>query len=53
MPFIKHGDGKIVSVIESDELTDNQKNAVKELVSQQIKESDEKSSKNKKVLGDN
>lgn len=53
MPFIKHGDGKIVSVIESDELTDNQKNAVKELVSQQIKEFDEKSSKNKKVLGDN
>lgn len=53
MPFIKHGDGKIVSVIESDELTDNQKNTVKEIASQQIKESDDKSYKNKNVLGDN
>lgn len=53
MPFIKHGDGKIVSVIEEEELTENQKKAVKDMAISQVKTSDEKVSTNKKVSGDN
>jgi hypothetical protein len=53
MPFIKHGDGKIVAVIEEDELTDQQKKAVKNSSLEQVKISEEKSSTNKKVSGDN
>ena len=29
MAFIKHGDGKIISVVETDELTEDQKRKVK------------------------
>jgi len=35
--FIKHGDGKIVSVIEEDELTDAQKKTAKDLSKKPVK----------------
>lgn len=38
--FIKHGDGKIMSVIEEDELTEEQKKAAKDLSSVVVKQSD-------------
>lgn len=31
MAFIKHGDGKILSVVETEEMTDEQKKVAKEL----------------------
>lgn len=51
--FIKHGDGKIVSVIEEDELTDKQKEAVKEITEKNVKLSGNNSSLQEKNLGDN
>lgn len=50
MPFIKHGDGKIVDVLDETELTDAQKKAVKQMSKELVKESDEStdSSKQKK-----
>jgi hypothetical protein len=39
--FIKHGDGKIMTVIEEGELTDTQKKASKELSKQMVKQSDQ------------
>ncbi len=30
MPFIKHGDGKIVSVLKEDALTEDQKQSIKD-----------------------
>ncbi len=48
--FIKHGDGKIMSVIEEEELTDAQKKATKDLskvvvkLSESVDESDGKKS---------
>ncbi len=51
--FIKHGDGKIVSVIEEDELTEIQKKSVKDLSEQNLKLSENKSSSENKNLGDN
>lgn len=51
--FIKHGDGKIVSVIEEDDLTEMQKKSVKELSEQDLKLSENKSSSENKNLGDN
>lgn len=38
--FIKHGDGKIMSVIEEDELTEEQKKAAKDLSNVVVKQSD-------------
>lgn len=45
MAFIKHGDGKIVSVIDPEELTEEQKKALKEasLLAEQSKELQKKS----------
>ncbi|CAB4197100.1 hypothetical protein UFOVP1290_620 [uncultured Caudovirales phage] len=39
MSFIKRGDGKIVTVIDEEELTEEQKKSAKDL-SQQVKQSD-------------
>jgi hypothetical protein len=38
--FIKHGDGKIVTVLDEEELTDAQKRAAKDLSKQTVKQSD-------------
>ena len=38
--FIKHGDGKIVDILKEDSLTDEQKQAVKKMSKQIVKESD-------------
>lgn len=38
--FIKHGDGKIVSVFDEDQLTDDQKKNVKDASKQVVKQSD-------------
>lgn len=51
MSFIKHGDGKIVDVLDETDLTAEQKQAVKKMSEQQlVKQSDEAtdSSKTKK-----
>ena len=40
MSFIKHGDGKIVSVIDEEELTVEQKKAAKDLSKKVVKQSD-------------
>jgi hypothetical protein len=37
--FVKHGDGKIVSVIEEEELTQKQKKAVEDLSKKTVKNS--------------
>lgn len=37
--FIKHGDGKIVAVVETEELTDEQKKAAKNISASKIKQS--------------
>lgn len=39
--FIKHGDGKIMTVIDEDDLTDEQKKSVKDTSRQVIKQSDQ------------
>ena len=41
MAFIKHGDGKILSVVEDDSLTEEQKKAIKEasLLAEKLKDS--------------
>lgn len=51
--FIKHGDGKIISVIDEEELSEEQKKSMKNLSKEQIKTSEERkdsdaSSKEKK-----
>lgn len=48
--FIKHGDGKILNVVDGDDLTEEQKQAVKKVSKELIKQSDEStdSSKQKK-----
>lgn len=38
--FIKHGDGKIVGVLEEEELTDAQKKAAKDLSKKTVKSGD-------------
>jgi len=38
--FVKHGDGKIVSVLDDDELTEEQKNNLKNLVKKAKKSSE-------------
>ena len=49
--FIKHGDGKIVSVLDEEDLTEDQKKAVKDLSKQVVKVSDDKSSSELKKSG--
>lgn len=51
MGFIKHGDGKIVSVIEEEDLTEEQKKAVHDSSKKVIKISDDKSSSDLKNAG--
>jgi len=51
MSFIKHGDGKIVGVVDPDKLTDDEKQAVKQLTEQIVKESDQSDSSKKKKSG--
>lgn len=51
--FIKHGDGKILSVVETDELTEEQKKSAKNLSEQTVKQSQESETTNKKVSGSN
>jgi hypothetical protein len=38
--FVKHGDGKILSVVETEEMTDEQKKSAKKLSQQTIKQAD-------------
>ena len=45
--FIKHGDGKIVTVLDEEELTDEQKKSVEDLSKQTVKQSDDASDKKK------
>jgi hypothetical protein len=40
MAFIKHGDGKILSVVETEEMTEDQNKAAKDLSKKVIKQSD-------------
>lgn len=46
--FIKHGDGKIVGVVEGDELTDAQKKAAKDLSKKTVKSGNADASTEKK-----
>lgn len=39
--FIKHGDGKIMTVLEDGELTEAQKKTAKDLSKQMVKQSDQ------------
>ena len=39
--FVKHGDGKIVDVLDETDLTEEQKQAVKKMSEQLVKQSDE------------
>lgn len=41
MPFIKHGDGKILDVVDGEELTEEQKKAVKKMSNELVKESNQ------------
>jgi hypothetical protein len=41
MPFIKHGDGKIVDILDESELTDDQKLAVNKMSQEFVKQSSE------------
>jgi hypothetical protein len=47
MTFIKHGDGKILNVVDGEELTEDQKNAVKKVSKEFVKQSDESSDSSK------
>jgi hypothetical protein len=46
--FIKRGDGQILGVVETEELTDEQKKLAKNLSAQTIKQSNTESDKSKK-----
>lgn len=46
--FIKHGDGKILNVVDGEELTDAQKKAVKDRSKELVKQSDESTDSSKK-----
>ena len=41
MTFIKHGNGKIIDVLDENTLTDEQKKSVKKMSEQLVKQSDE------------
>jgi hypothetical protein len=49
MTFIKHGgtDGKIAGILEEDQLTDDQKKAVKKMSEQMVKQSENDPSQKK------
>jgi len=49
MSFIKRGDGKIMSVIDEEELTDAQKKSARDLSKQNVKTSDVDTSSAKKL----
>jgi hypothetical protein len=49
--FIKHGDGKILNVVNGEELTEDQKKAVKDRSKELIKQSDESTDSSKKKSG--
>jgi hypothetical protein len=49
--FIKHGDGKILNIVDGDALTDEQKNAVKKVSKELVKQSDETDASAKKKQG--
>jgi hypothetical protein len=49
--FIKHSDGKILNVVDSDDLTETQKRAVKEVSEQIVKQSDESDTSKVKKSG--
>ena len=51
MSFIKHGDGKILNVVDSEELTEEQKKAVKDRSKDLVKQSDESTDSSKKKSG--
>lgn len=51
MAFIKHGDGKIVSVLDEEDLTEDQKKAVKDSSQQFTKLSEDQSSSELKKSG--
>ncbi len=46
--FIKHGDGKILNVVDGDTLTEEQKNAVKKVSKEFVKQSDDESTDSSK-----
>jgi hypothetical protein len=48
--FIKHGDGKILSVVETEEMTEEQKKAAKDL-SKKVKTTDESDTSEMKKSG--
>jgi hypothetical protein len=49
--FIKHGDGKIMSVVDGDELTDAQKKAAKDLSKNSVKSEQETDTSTTKKSG--
>jgi hypothetical protein len=49
--FIKHGDGKILDIVDGEALTDEQKKAVKQVSKQLVKESDDSDASSKKKQG--
>ena len=49
--FIKHGDGKIVSVFDEEQLTEEQKKAVKDASKQVVKQSEKADSSEQKKSG--
>jgi hypothetical protein len=49
--FIKHGDGKILNIVDGDALTDEQKNAVKKVSKELVKQSDENNDSSTKKQG--
>jgi hypothetical protein len=51
MPFVKHGDGKIVDVLDENALTEEQKQAVKKMSKEFVKKSDETTDSSQKKSG--
>ena len=51
MAFIKHGDGKILNVVDGEELTEDQKKAVKNRSKELVKQSDESTDSSQKKSG--
>lgn len=49
--FIKHGDGKILNVVDGEELNEEQKKAVKDRSKELVKQSDEATDSSKKKSG--
>lgn len=49
--FIKHGDGKILNVVDGEELSEEQKKAVKDVSKKFVKQSDESTDSSQKKSG--